>query len=354
MWKGVQGEMRRRRLALMLAVTMAVMLAVSACGKKEPLNEAMRNALAASMEMKSYTFDGSFVIDRLELPPGAMNEAELPYLNMVRNLTVSIRGAYVQDPLQMEMILKLTLPGDLALSFEMPVVLTADKMYIRVPNIPMFPLGEAAGKFIEFDMNELAKGQPGMPTFDVETQRKLSVELLDIVVRHLEEEAFFRELKKDEVPVKADRYVKFAVTQDNFESFMVAVVERILPECADLLLNNAEYRAALGITEEEAREFKEGLPDDPDAFRNELEERMESLRIREFSLTGAIQGDYMVYQVLKADLEFMEQGETTGFAATFSIRYDDINGNVTFEHGIPSDAIPFEEFEQSFLAGAGL
>ncbi|WP_296975644.1 hypothetical protein [Thermobacillus sp. ZCTH02-B1] len=350
--------MRRCRLALMLAVAMVVMLVVSACGnKKEPMNEVMRNALSASTEMTSFTFDGSFAIDKLELPPGQVGEEAAGVLNTLRSMTVSVEGAYVQDPFQMEMNMKLTIPGDLALTFEVPIILTADKMYVRVPDIPMFPLGNAAGKFIEIDLAELAEGQP-VPTLDVETQRKLSAELLDIVMRHLEEETYFRELKKDEVPglpsdLKADRYVKFTITQDNFDAFMIAVVERIVPEYADLLLNHPEYRAALGTTEEEVMKLKESLPDDPDAFRKELDELKDSLRIGEISLTGAIKGDYLVYQVLKVDLDFTDQGETTSVAATFDIRYDNINEDVTFKYGIPTDTIPMEELG-SILSGAGL
>ena len=351
--------MRNGRLVVLLTVLMAAMLALSACGKKESVSEAMRNAWSASMDMRSFMFDGSFVIDKLELPPGAMEAPGLPYLDMIRNMSVSVRGAYVREPMQMEMSLKLTLPGDLALSFEVPFILTADKMYVRVPDIPLFPLGDAAGKFVEFDLGELSEAQGGtLPTVDVETQRRLSVDMLNILARHLDEREYFRELKKDEVPglpadLKADRYVKFGVTNDNSEAFVTALAEHIAPELIDLLLENEAYRTALNIPESELRRAKdEWSASDPESRRKELDELKESLRIHEFSVTGAIKGNHMVYQALKADFEVTDQGETTGVAFTFDIRYDHINEDVTFEHGIPEDPITMEELEQSLYFGS--
>ena len=342
---------------MLLAVLMAAALTLSACGKKTPVGEAMQNAWAASMEMKSYTFDGSFVIDELQLPSGDRGMA-LSYFDSLRDLSVSVRGAYVRDPLRMEMILKLKIPGDLAFTIEVPIILTADKMYARIPDIPLLPLGDAAGRFVEFDLAELAESTgEWLPPIDVETQRKLSVDMLNILMRHLDEEDYFRELKKDEVPglpadLKADRYVRFGITQDNFESFIQALVDHIAPELIDLLLENEAYRSALMLTEDELRQAKDELAaNDPDSLRNRLEELKDSLTIHELGITGAIQGDYMVYQAFKGKIEAEENGETTVVGFTFNIRYDNINRDVTFEHDIPSDAMSMEEFGQSLFSG---
>ena len=73
--------------------------------------------------------------------------------------------------------------------------------------------------------------------------------------------------------------------------------------------------------------------------------------MHEVSMTGAIKDGHFVWQMLKGDVEIAENGETTAVAFTFSIRYDNINGDVTFEHGIPEDAMSLEEFGQMFFFG---
>lgn len=353
--------MRKSRLAVLLVALMAAMLALSACGKKTSLKETMQNAWAASMEMKTFSFVGSFVIDELELPPSMREEADLPFLNTIRNASLALSGTYVQDPLRMEMDLKFTLPGDLALTVNVPVIFTENKVYVKVPDIPMLPLGDAAGRFVEIDLAELAEKNGGMmPAIDVEAQRKLSGEVLGILFKHLDEKDYFRELKKNDVPglpgdLKADRYIQFGVAQDNFEAFMLTLAEQVLPEIVDLLLENEAYRSALQITEDELRQAKEKLAsNDPESLRKSLEELQQNLKINELSLTGALMGDHLVYQALKGNFEVSENGETTKIGFTFNIRYDKINEDVTFKYDIPADALSIEQFQQSLFFGGAL
>jgi len=359
MWirKGVCREMNKSRLAVLLVALLAAALAVTACGKKTPPKEALQKAWAASMEMKSFTFDGSLAIDELELPPSAQNEAVLPYLGMIENTSLSIRGAYTRDPLKLEAILKLTIPGDLAVSFEVPLIWANDKVYAKIPAIPMLPLGDAAGKFVEIDPAGLAEGEgAALPAFNVEVQRKLAGEALGIVFSHLDEEHFFREVKKEDVPglpgdLKADRFIKFSIAQDNFDAFMQAFAENIMPEIIDLLLASEDYRSELQLTEEELKRAKEELAaKDPESLRNELEALKQNLTVHEISVTSAIKGDKLVYQKLKASFEAAEDGETTKIGFSFDIRYDNINKDVKFEHEIPEDALTMEELLQSLFS----
>jgi len=342
-------------MVVWLAIVMAAMLTLSACGKKTALNEAMQNAWAASKDMESFTFDGSFVIDELHLPAGSQVAGDLSYLETLGNVSVSFRGAYNQDPLRMEITLKLTIPGDAAFTVEVPVILTDDKMYVRIPSIPLLPLGDAAGRFVEIDLAEL-EGQAGaLSAFDVELQRKLSVDVLNILTRHLDEESYLRELKREDVPglpgdVKADRYVQLRIGEDNFEAFARALVERIAPEIIDLLLENESYRSALRLSEEGLRRMKEVLAaDGPDSPRNRLEALKENIAVREISMTGAIKDGRFVWQLLKGNVEAENNGEKTAVNFTFNIRYDNINQDVTFEHDIPEDALSLEAFGQLFF-----
>jgi len=349
--------MRKNRIAVLFAVVMAVALTLSACGnKKTALNEAMQNAWAASKDMRSFTFEGSFVIDELGLPEGSQGMI-LSELEAIGKAPVSFRGAYVQDPLHMEITLKLAFPGDAALTLEVPIILTDDNLYVRIPSIPFLPLGDAAGRFVKIDPAKLEEQAGALPALDVGTQRELSVDVLNILARNLDEEHYFWELKRNDVPglpedVKADLYVQLRIGEDNFDAFVQAMADHVVPEILDLLFEKEAYRSALHISEDGLREMKEKFgADGPDSPRSRLEALKESLTVHEVSMTGAIKDGHFVWQMLKGDVEIAENGETTAVAFTFSIRYDNINGDVTFEHGIPEDAMSLEEFGQMFFFG---
>lgn len=350
--------MKRNRLAVLLAVLMAAVLMVTACGEKPTPKEAVQGAWTSSMEMKSFTYTGTLRLEELDLPPSVLADADASILAMLKNMSVGIRGAYSQDPLMMETILNLTIPGDMAISFEVPAIATPDKLYVKIPNIPMFPLGEAAGKFLEIDPKEYAEQQGiDIQAIDFDLQRKFGGDVMDIVFKHLDAEPYFEELKKSDVEglpddLKADRYVKFSITQDSFESFVMTAVDHIVPEVIDLLLESEEYRAMLGVTEDELRRAKDELAaEDRSGIRQDLEELKESFRINELSLTGAIRDKVMVYQKVNVRLETTQDGETMKIGLGFDIRYDNINGDVQFEHGVPNETITMDELIQSFMLG---
>ena len=51
-----------------------------------------------------------------------------------------------------------SLKGDMGMTFNIPMVMTAEKLYVKVPNIPFFPIPEnVVGKFLELDLKELAE-----------------------------------------------------------------------------------------------------------------------------------------------------------------------------------------------------
>ena len=347
--------MKRNRLMLLLAALMAAMLVMSACGKKTSPGEALRNAWAASMEMKSFTFDGTFAIDGLEMPPGALNETAQPYLSMLQNASVAVSGAYDRDSKHAEIILKPVIGGDLAVSIEVPIIWADGKTYVRIPTIPLLPLGDAAGRFVVI---EPAGEGAALPAIDVDLYRKFFGEIMGIVFRHLDGDAYFREAKKGDIPglpddLKADRFVVFSITQDNADAFMTALAERILPEIIDLLIGSEAYRSMLQLTEEELKRAKEELAaTDSESLRGKLDELRQNLKVHEISMTGAIKGGNLVYQKLKVSVEQAENGGEPGkIGFSFDIRYDNINQDVTFEHDIPAETLTMEEFWQSLFAG---
>ena len=336
------------------------MLFRSACSSKStPPKEAIQQAFTASMEMKSYSFTGSIGIDELELPEELLAGADPSMIDMIKNASLNVKGAYREDPMQMEMNLDLTIPGDMAMTINVPIVMTEEKLYVKIPNIPMLPLGEAAGKFVEIDPKQLAEEQGvEAPVLDLNTQRQMAEELTGIALKHFDGKTYFAELKKEDVTdlpegVDPDRIVKFFVTQETFEPMIMTIVDKVAPEIIDALLANEDYLKALQLTKEDLEKAKEELAaGDRSELKTELEKFKEDVKVNDLSLTTAIQGDYPVYQSANVNLDVTQDGQTAKVGLSFKSQYANINEEVTFEHGIPEDAISIEELEQMFMAPA--
>jgi len=341
-----------------LMTIVAILSVLTACTSKTPPKEAIQNALTSSMEMTSYTFSGSLAVDELDVPAELLEGMDPSMLDMVRDASLNINGVYREDPMQMEMTLDLTIPGDMAFTVKTEMVMTEDKMYVKVPNIPMLPLGDAAGKFVEIDPKQLAEEQgTPVPELDIETQRRMGQELAGVLFKHFDEEQYFEELKKADAGlpegVEADRVIKFNVTQETFEPMVMTIVDKVAPEMIDLLLANEDYLNALQLTKEDLETAKEELAA---GDRSELTEALETfkkdVKVNELSLTTAIQDQWPVYQSANVNLDVTQDGQTAKVGLSFTSQYANINEEVTFEIGIPEDAISMDELEQMVMAPA--
>ncbi|MBD2845469.1 hypothetical protein IDH44_09735 [Paenibacillus sp. IB182496] len=341
----------KRRMLLPLIALMIVVIAAGCSNGKAP-KEAVQSALENSVDMKSYTFSADMQLTELELPPSAMGGGDQQAAAMIdtfKNAKLSMTGVYEADPMRMEMVMNIEVPGDMAFSLNVPFIMTEEKMYVKIPQTPMLPLGELAGKFVEVDLQELAaEAGTEMPTLNMDTQRQMSQDILNIFVKHFDEETYFTELKEGDVTlpegVDPDQIVKFSVTQDNFDQMVMTLVQNVAPEVIDLFRDNAEYREALALQESDLEEAQAELNSlEEGELQTELDKMKESVTINELSMIGAIADDYMVYQQVNANLDVTQEGETAKIGLTINGQYDNINEDVEFTQDIPTDAIPFDE-----------
>lgn len=357
--RGIDVRMKHNRKVIYFMMLVSFLMVLAACGTKAAPKEAVQQAMTASLEMKSYTFSGSLAIDELDLPAEMLEGADPAMLDMVKNASMNIEGVFRQDPMQMEMTLALTIPGDMAFTVKTDMVMTEDKLYVKVPNIPMLPLGEATGKFVVIDPKALAEetGTP-MPEIDLDKQRAMSQEMAGVLFKHFDEEQYFEELKKGDVAglpagIDPDRVVKFYVTQETFEPMIMTIVDKVAPELIDLIIANDDYLATLQLTKEELEQAKEELAaGDRGELREALEEFKQSVKVNDLSLTTAIQGEFPVYQAVKVNMDVTQDGQTAGFGLTFTSQYGNINKDVEFKIGIPEDALTIDELSQMFMAPA--
>lgn len=340
-------------------------MVLAGCSRSEPPKEILRKAFDKSAQIQSYAFSGSLKFEELDLPVEAVPEEEAGArmgLALLKNAEVSWNGAYRADPMLAEINLKVSVKGDMEMSFTLPIVMNPEKVWIKVPDIPLLPLPpDIVGKFVELDLKKLAEEQgtplTPMPQTDVDVMRKLGNELLDIVFKHLDEKTYLSTLKKEEagLPDSADvkKAVRFRLTKEQIRPFLQTFIENIAPEVIELL-SKEEYRNLLQLKQEDLDVWKKQL----ESFNtDELEKGMEEFNqnIETFDMTAnlGVNGDgYVSYTDLSVRVAGRDESGRTGkIGIKVVMEQTDINRDVTFEYGVPEDVLTLEELMEQFGAG---
>lgn len=159
--------------AAALLLTAAVIL--PGCAKKEAPKEALSAAANKVAAMTSYEMKTKLTVNDLTIDTGT-SEADATtgqILSMLKNAELTVDGVYQAEPMQTELTMVLNLKGDMAMSFTVPMVMTAEKLYVKVPSIPFLPLPETiVGKFVEVDLKELAEQEGLNSTLRLWTRRR--------------------------------------------------------------------------------------------------------------------------------------------------------------------------------------
>ncbi|UVI30403.1 hypothetical protein [Paenibacillus spongiae] len=346
----------------LVVVLAAILTVVTACSSGKPPKEAVVSAMSKMSELKSYTVEGSFGFDDVVIPEGiAGDSAEAAGVaavaNMLKGSTVKIKGTYQAEPMRTDMTMDLVMGADgSSFNLSIPMIVTQDKMWVKIPSIPGVPLPEEiSGKFIELDMKKLAE-QAGQDAAlpDVAVTQKMGQDMAKVLLDNFDEKTYFSEPKAEEVKdfpadLKQDQIVRFAVTQQNFDQAITTIVDKVAPQILDLLMKNEEYLKALQLTKADLEEAKKQLDSTADSeIKKGIEEIKKSLKVNELSLTGAIKDDYLTYQDVRANLEMTEEAQTMKFAMHLLMKYDNLNKDVKFENELPKDAVSFEELMTMF------
>jgi hypothetical protein len=350
--------------AAALLLTGAVILPGCA-SKQEAPKEALKSAATKVTEMSSYEMNSKVTINNLTVETATDTEAAATtsmVLNMLKDADLSIKAVYQAEPMQTEMTMMLNLKGDMAMSFNIPMVMTTDKLYVKVPSIPFFPIPETVvGKFIELDPKELAaqQGTEWNPqSLDTDKVQNLFNEVSSTVLAEYDEEKYFNDIKPADAAlpegVKAEQVVQFEVTNDNVKEALTILVNNALPKVIDIL-GKEEYREMLEIDSADLAKAKEELQSSEARaeFDKGLADLGTYLTINQFHMNTAInKDDFPVYQDMVMDIKVNdpEQGENVGLALTATNLYSKINEKQTFEIGIPQgdDVITIEELQQQF------
>lgn len=316
----------------------------------DPIVQELKEIYQKEFELNSYEFEGTMNYG-FEFPTieGATEEATAIF-DMFKDIHVDFKGVYQKDPLQLEMDMTFKLNGPFPIGdIKLPVVMTADKMWIQIPELPFAPTPEEyKGKFIEMDFAELSEvtGQPA-PVMDIELQQKLNEELFDLFFDHFGGE-YYEEVSKDAIQVpegiEVDKVIKFEMTNDELTPFIQKLFNKILPEFV-ALLENPEYAKALGVTSEDIEMLKQSLEAAELDIKDIVGEINNYVILNELKEYIAVHPEkYIGYDVLNFDIDFTMEGETFGLKINYKMGKSNVNEKPNFVIGIP-DATKIIKFE---------
>lgn len=348
--------------AAALLLTAAVIL--PGCGsKQEAPKEAVKSAASKMTTMSSYEMKSKFTINDLTIETTEAEDAMTSQvLSMLKNADITIDGVYQAEPMQTELTMVLNLKGDMSMSFNVPMVMTTEKLYVKIPSIPFVPLPETIlNKFVEIDLKELAEqeGTEFNPsTMDTQKMQKLSNEVVDAVLAEYDEDKYFNDIdpKDANLPegVEAKQVVQFQVTNDNVKEAISILVNNALPKIIDIV-SKEEYKDMLQISDTDLANAKEEITSGE--TKAELDKSLADLdkylTVNQFYYNTAINKDgFPVYQDLLMDIKVSdpEEGTNVGFSVNGTGQYSKINEKAEFKIGIPQgdDVITMDELEEQF------
>jgi hypothetical protein len=345
-------------LAVILLTVLLVVIA--GCSSSKPPKEALQAAMAKMAEADSYKVKMSFGLDELELAPETAvqdDAAAAAMIGMLKGATVTVDAIYQKDPMRTDMNVEIVIPGDMEMKLTVPMILTEETLYVKVPQIPMLSLPETVtGKFIKIDLKELAEQQGGAE-LDIAAQKKLGKELGAVLLKHFDEKTYFSEPKAEDAGLpeglKADQIIAFEINESNYAQTVETVINQVLPELIDVLLANEESMKSLQLGKADVEKFKSEL----EANKAEILDVLKNnVKVNTLKVTGAIQDGYLVYEEGQVNVEATdkESGQKMKVGLHFDVSYSEIGKAPKFENEIPTDAITLDQLTQLFQAPVGM
>lgn len=337
---------------VLLSLTVMMLVGIVGCGANTP-KEVLQNVVTNSNNMEAYGFnlDFSLSLDSDSSDPDVAYAA-----NILNNLELSAHGKYDQKIERFEMILSATLDGDMKVTIDIPVIFVDNKLYVKVPNIPLFPIPEQiVGKYIELD-SEVLEDESLMDqnlNLDIEVMQSLVLEILEVLLEDFGDSDFITELEGEDVPSAMEKIkhaIQLKVTDSTLEELVKTLIETTMPKILNILTKD-EYVKAFDFDVREIEEVKSELSS------VEVDEAFDELRetfvLGEASLIlGVDQDEYISHQNMVLSGTIKDEVNVS-FELKLNTEFYDINEEQLFELAIPTDdeSLTIDQLVESFMWG---
>lgn len=341
---------------LCLAVILVI---IAGCSSAKPPREALQSAMTKMTKADSYAMKMSIGLNELEIPQEITQSdaaGAAAMIGMLKDATITIDATYQKNPMRTDMNMQIVLPGDMEMKLTIPMIMTEETLYVKVPAIPMLPLPDSlTGKYIKIDLKELA-AQEGTPAIDMEAQQKLGQDIAQVLLKNFDEKTYFSEPKAADAglpsDLKADQVVLFQINESNYSKTVETVINKVLPEIIDLLLKNEDALKALQLEKADVEKMKTELETNKTELTSVLQN---DIKVNTMKLTGAIKDGYLVYQDGKMNIEATDKdsGQKMKIGMNMNASYSDFNKAIEFPE-LPADAITLTELMKQFQLPVGL
>ena len=349
--------MLKQRFIYVLIIVMSLIFAGCSSNTLSP-KAALEKASLNTQGANSYAITASVILNELEIDAAASElqanpEASAMALAILKDAKINIDGIYMKDPMRADLNMEIVLPGFMDMKLEVPMKLTQEKLYVKIPSIPLLQLPETVtGKFIEIDLNELAAAQGASEAANAAEQQQLVQELSQALLGHFDEKDYFSEPKAADAGLpdglKADQIVRFEINEQNYDATVETLIQTILPELLDIVIANEGYLQSLNLDKADLEEAKAELNSSKDeiiaTLKNDINFNLQ--------LTGAIKDKYLIHQ--HAQIAAQATDGTMKVGLELNVDYKDINKNVSFDGELPTDTVTLEQLAELFQVPYGL
>jgi hypothetical protein len=340
--------MHNKRWLIMLACVLAVSLAITGCStKKDPgPREATLAAIQELALASSYEFNKTFHFNELStniLLSDQMEESELIF-SFLNKSQVNMKGVYQKNPFRIEMTIEFITNDEILKSFLIPVLITADKTYIQITDLPKLSIPpEYLGKYIEIDYGEEWTLQGPIEL------KKLKESIVNSSITQFDEETFFKRTSKllNAIPpdIDAQQVFTFSVTEDTMDQFVNVLIKEVMPNLLELLSDNANLGYVL--SDNDINEMQQKLNEIQDKdIQSWVHGLKESFELNNFQTTTAIdKAGVLRFQETVANMAFLRGNDFFKLDMISSEQYNKLNEPVQFSMRTPTDVIPRDELE---------
>lgn len=352
-----------QKLALLLIAVM--IFAIAGCSSSTPPKEALLKALGNNAAADSFTIHMGVDIEDLEWTPSASTQPNTliaaALVGMLKDAKITVDGVYRRDPMQMDMDMEIVFPGDMEMKLTVPMIMTKEALYVKLPQIPMLQLPEGiTGKFIKLDLTKsdtTEQDKQNVTEMDIEAQRKLSREAVNVLLESFDEKTYFSEPKAADAglpkDMKADQIIQFEMNESNYEQTVETLVNQTLPKLIDILLANEAALPALKLEKADVEKMKSEM----DASKAQaLDALKNDVNLDLFKVTGAIKDDYLTYTAMDVAVKVSdkEEGKKLNLGLHMNTSYTDMNKSPELKYEIPTETITLEQLVQLFKSPTGM